>query len=143
MARSVASRMSSVARARSSAISVSTAAMRSWRTPSACSTRLFDDLAGVVAGVGELPLVVVERRLGFHARGLRLLEVFADLVLTGLQARPDRRPRLPREEREDDDERDTGPEDLVSLGEDRVLRLDVLGVLDREQQGCEHGGRLP
>jgi len=127
--------MSSAARERSSAISRSTAA-KLLAHALGLETGLVDDLAGLVAGFGELEPVLVERRLGFHACLLRLLEVLPDALLTSLERGLDRGPRLPGEESEHDDERDRGPEDLVALGQDGVLRLDALGG---EQQRCEHG----
>ena len=44
---------------------------------------LLDDLAGLVARVGQLTLVLVERRLRLDARLLRLLEVARMRVLDG------------------------------------------------------------
>ena len=44
--------------------------------------------AGLVAGVGQLTLVLVERGLGFHASLLRLVEVFPDAFLAGLERLP-------------------------------------------------------
>ena len=47
---------------------------------------LLDDPAGLVAGVGELSLVVLELVLGLGPHRLGVLEVAADLVLAVLRA---------------------------------------------------------
>ena len=95
---------------------------------------LLDDLARLVARVGELLAVLVERGLGFDARLLRPFEVVADAVLAVLERLLDRRPGLPRQEPEDDHERDDRPDDLLAFRQDRVLRLDFLGSASEQVQ---------
>ena len=73
---------------------------------------------GLVARVGELALVLGELGLGLVADRLRLLEVAADPVLAVLERLLDRRPRLPREQREDDDERE--PPQMISFVSGRI-----------------------
>ena len=79
-------------------------------------------------GIGQLGV-------GLLAHRLRMLEITADLVFAILETLLDGRKRELREKPEDDHERDRGPEDLLALRHDRVLRLHLPGGL-RGQHEC-------
>ena len=82
-----------------------------------------DDAVGLVLGVGQLALVLVEDRLGLCLHLLGVVEVGADALGAVVHHLGDGRERKAPHADQEDDERDRPPDDLVGRGEDGVLGL--------------------
>ena len=110
------------------------AATISSRSPLAFLAHLGDDLRallprllaqarGLVAGLGELGLVLLERRLGLGLRVLGLLDAALDGLAALFQNLVDVREELLGEEAKTIDEGDQADDELGDVRDERVLRL--------------------
>ena len=95
--------------------------------------RLLAQARGLVAGLGELSLVLLKNALGLGLGGLGLLDTAFDGLATLVQNLVDVREELLGEEAEDDDEGDQADDELGDRRDERVLRL-----LGRQRPGRSH-----